>query len=738
MVNLVQLDLESITYTDENEKKHDYTVIPVVTLTDDEIDKYSKSEKRLENRWVKFYKTISRKFKIGDDIELSDSEDDPLKDRIANDQYVFTDLTSLASLNFSERDNYNIGLRYIEENEDSKNIAYMFSDDFTDKLIEQLELDEVESIARDIPFSHIKTAYDKVFEMINLISKQNIQASREDIGRTNREQYQENAQDDDEVDDNADEHLDDEFDDDVDEVEQVDDNQQVETTSNEQPPEQGVEPMPNDNTDEPSDIEKLQDNLYDTINNLVPRVYLNSLDMDLSYKNQDRDNQAYAELENVTIETIQKVKQREIERLNEERQATVDRLYRKASSSLYKRFTNIEKLFSYESEESEYHGEYLGIKEKFEQVTNSADTQRDNKFKELTRTFEENMERRAKQAYEQEKARIEREERPLVEQHADEFRDDLIANAEHLYNGQIQNLLGDINVAFESRYYGIVDNVLDEYQSDIDGNVESFDVNKEKTTQKVMDEYNNGMKQLNETIREIEKEHVNNNKQFDERVQLEVDEKTQALRNENKDIKRDYESVQEELERLRRTEKENKATIENLRIENQHKENRLATQEKDADYYRTMYEQRQHRNHMLGHNGDNNNGNFSNVVAPENNNGEGNLVEAVSVEKTKTNIKDKLKSPLVATMIAVSVTSAGLLGVSSFENSNQAKAEENIHEVSSNIDEFKKTNDAKYLGKDTTLTIKADKRLKPSQVVSNDDDGVLVKSSDGHKYKLKK
>lgn len=738
MVNLVQLDLESITYTDEDEKKHDYTVIPVVTLTDDEIDKYSKSEKRLENRWVKFYKTISRKFKIGDDIELSDSEDDPLKDRIANDQYVFTDLTSLASLNFSERDNYNIGLRYIEENEDNKNIAYMFSDDFTDKLIEQLELDEVESITEDIPFSHIQTTHDKVFEMINLTSKQNIQASREDVGRTNREQYQENAQDDDEVDDNADEHLDDEFDDDVDEVEQVDDNQQVETTSNEQPSEQGVEPMPNDNADEPSDIEKLQNDLYDTINNLVPRVYLNSLDMDLSYKNQDRDNQAYAELENVTIENIQKVKQRELERLNEERQATVDRLYRKASSSLYKRFTNIEKLFSYESEESEYHGEFLGIKEKFEQVTNSADTQRDNRFKELTRSFEEDMERRAKQAYEQEKARIEREERPLVEQRADEFRDDLIANAEHLYNGQIQNLLGDINVAFESRYYGIVDNVLDEYQSDIDGNVESFDKNKEKTTQKVMDEYNNGMNQLNETIREIEKDHVENNKHFDERVQLEVDEKTQALRNENKDIKREHESVQEELERLRRAEKENKATIENLRIENQHKENRLATQEKDADYYRTMYEQRQHRNHMLGNNGDNNNGNFSNVVAPENNNGEGNLVKAVSVEKTKTNIKDKLKSPLVATMIAVSVTSAGLLGVSSFENSNQAKAEENIHEVSNNIDEFKKTNDAKYLGKDTTLTIKADNRLKPSQVVSNDDDGVLVKSSDGHKYKLKK
>lgn len=737
MVNLVQLDLESITYTDEDEKKHDYTVIPVVTLTDDEIDKYSKSEKRLENRWVKFYKTISRKFKIGDDIELSDSEDDPLKDRIANDQYVFTDLTSLASLNFSERDNYNIGLRYIEENEDNKNIAYMFSDDFTDKLIEQLELDEVESITEDIPFSHIQTTHDKVFEMINLTSKQNIQASREDVGRTNREQYQENAQDDDEVDDNADEHLDDEFDDDVDEVEQVDDNQQVETTSNEQPSEQGVEPMPNDNADEPSDIEKLQNDLYDTINNLVPRVYLNSLDMDLSYKNQDRDNQAYAELENVTIENIQKVKQRELERLNEERQATVDRLYRKASSSLYKRFTNIEKLFSYESEESEYHGEFLGIKEKFEQVTNSADTQRDNRFKELTRSFEEDMERRAKQAYEQEKARIEREERPLVEQRADEFRDDLIANAEHLYNGQIQNLLGDINVAFESRYYGIVDNVLDEYQSDIDGNVESFDKNKEKTTQKVMDEYNNGMNQLNETIREIEKDHIENDTQFDKRVQLEVDEKTQALRNENKDIKRDYESVQEELDRLRKAEKENKATIENLRIENQHKENRLATQEKDADYYRTMYERRQHRNNVLGHDSDNN-GNFSNVVAPENNNGEGNLVKAVSVEKTKTNIKDKLKSPLVATMIAVSVTSAGLLGVSSFENSNQAKAEENIHEVSNNIDEFKKTNDAKYLGKDTTLTIKADNRLKPSQVVSNDDDGVLVKSSDGHKYKLKK
>src|SRR5699024_12701075 len=97
----------------------------------------------------------------------------------------------------------------------------------------------------------------------------------------------------------------------------------------------------------------------------------------------------------------------------------------------------------------------------------------------------------------------------------------------------------------------------------------------------------------------------------------------------------------------------------------------------------------------------------------------------------KQSLKDKLKSPLVATMIAVSVTTVGLFGASSFGHSKEAKADEQITHSIDNINQFKKTNSAKYPGNGTTLTIRADKRLKTSAVKAREGDRVNVEREAG-------
>src|SRR5699024_8006978 len=158
----------------------------------------------------------------------------------------------------------------------------------------------------------------------------------------------------------------------------------------------------------------------------------------------------------------------------------------------------------------------------------------------------------------------------------------------------------------------------------------------------------------------------------------------------------------QELERLRESEKRNQATIDNLQLENQKKEERISVTEADAKFYRSRFEEHQQRQNVLGHNGGSGgNGNFSDVVAP-NQNGEGNLIESVLTEKDEIqSLKDKLKSPLVATMIVVSVTMVGLFGDSSFEHSKEVQADEQITHSIDNIILFKKTNSAKYLGNGT-------------------------------------
>lgn len=757
MVNLLQLNLESATYTDENEDKKKYIIVPVVTLTQAEIDKFAKNEKRLEGRWKKFYKFVTKNFKIASDVKLSDDENEPLKDYDGDGQYVFTDLTSLTALDFNERDKYDIGFRYVEDDDsryqEGDYVAHMFSDDF----IKTMNLkDDVETVVSNIPFSHIQSSYEEVLEALNRESRQNEKSLHEQYRINKSKNFEENTGELEDVDDE----------DEQPEVDEPESNQATESESSEstEPPvetentssEQNVvqpvdEPVQDDYIDDyvdegqantlQSDLSELRNELYNVIDNLVPNIYLQDIDIDLQNKYNDSHNSAYVELENNVLENVKTIKKRELERLNDERQTIVDRLYRKASSLLYKKFTDIEKLYLYESEESEYHNEYMNIYNKKEQVLDSAEQQRVEKFAELTRRFEEDMERRARQAYEEEKSRIEREERHKVEDEANAFKDDIIANAEELFGSQINNLMSDIDISFESRKYGVVDNVLDSYQSDIDNDVTNFKQQLEDATEKVVNKHNESIKTLNEQIQDIEKDHIQNNTQFDEKVKLKVQERTQALAEENKDIKSEHERMLEELERLRESEKRNQATIDNLQLENQKKEERISVTEADAQFYRSRFEEHQQRQSVLGHNNNfnGNNGNFSNVVAPNSTNGEGNLIESVSTEKVDSkSLMDKLKSPLVSTMLAVSVISVGLFGASSFEHSQEAKADEQVSNTVSNINEFKKTNNPEYLSQGTTLTIRADNRLKPSKVKSVDSEKVLVESEDGKEYKLKK
>ena len=89
-------------------------------------------------------------------------------------------------------------------------------------------------------------------------------------------------------------------------------------------------------------------------------------------------------------------------------------------------------------------------------------------------------------------------------------------------------------------------------------------------------------------------------------------------------------------------------------------------------------------------------------------------------------------------MYAVSIGSVGLLGASAYEHNQLDEVNNNAKTVSNNIESFKDTNNAKYLGADTTLTIKAVNRLKPSQVISDKQSAVQVKSDDGKTYSLSK
>lgn len=729
MANLVETDATHVRYKDENNEEHDYAIIAVVTLPDEEIEKSEGKERKLEKTWEKFYRNAYKDLEIVEDVRLVEDENDVLND-YEDDQYLFVNFESLASLTERKRNSYSVGLRYAEEDEDLTYQAKSFSSDF----VESLEIENTETLDKGIPFEYIEESQDRAIKQLKTLTKENERRLNQEEDKESRIEKRQEKEDTEEfVDETQTKQIDEE---DIELENQSENDEENDVVDSNQ--QQDEEDEYEEEYEEVSKIEELQNDLYNTIDNLVPAIYFDNIDIDLEFKNkEDGEFSAFSELENLTINNVRKSKTRTLERLQEERQSTVDRLYRQTSSSLYKRFTDLERLINYESPESEYHNEFLNIKSMYDEVQNSIEKQREDKFAELTRKFEDYKERMAKHAYEEKKAKIEQEERVNVEREADEYKDTVIAESENIYENELARLDNDINATFESRSYGIVDEVLDQYQSEIDTHINSFRQNIEQSINQVLEKYNSDMKEVQNKIQEIQKDHIQNETEFDRRVETEVSRMTQSIREESKDISSENKSMKDELERLRRESKKKEAYIENLQLENQKKEDRLSISEKNEEHYKSRL---MGNNHSIGYD-NRDNTNFSNVVAPQignSLNGDGNRDNVVATEKVVTPLKYKLKQPLMIAMYVISIGSVGLLGASAYEHNQVEDNDNNAKSVLKNIDSFKDTNNAKYLGSDTTLTIRGDDRLKPSQVVSDNRNGVQVKSNDGKTYTLSK
>lgn len=729
MANLVETDATHVRYKDENNEEHDYAIIAVVTLPDEEIEKSEGKERKLEKTWEKFYRNAYKDLEIVEDVRLVEDENDVLND-YEDDQYLFVNFESLASLTERKRNSYSVGLRYAEEDEDLTYQAKSFSSDF----VESLEIENTETLDKGIPFEYIEESQDRAIKQLKILTKENERRLNQEEDKESRIEKRQEKEDTEEfVDETQTKQIDEE---DIELENQSENDEENDVVDSNQ--QQDEEDEYEEEYEEVSKIEELQNDLYNTIDNLVPAIYFDNIDIDLEFKNkEDGEFSAFSELENLTINNVRKSKTRTLERLQEERQSTVDRLYRQTSSSLYKRFTDLERLINYESPESEYHNEFLNIKSMYDEVQNSIEKQREDKFAELTRKFEDYKERMAKHAYEEKKAKIEQEERVNVEREADEYKDTVIAESENIYENELARLDNDINATFESRSYGIVDEVLDQYQSEIDTHINSFRQNIEQSINQVLEKYNSDMKEVQNKIQEIQKDHIQNETEFDRRVETEVSRMTQSIREESKDISSENKSMKDELERLRRESKKKEAYIENLQLENQKKEDRLSISEKNEEHYKSRL---MGNNQSIGYD-NRDNTNFSNVVAPQignSLNGDGNRDNVVATEKVVTPLKYKLKQPLMIAMYVISIGSVGLLGASAYEHNQVEDNDNNAKSVLKNIDSFKDTNNAKYLGSDTTLTIRADDRLKPSQVVSDNRNGVQVKSNDGKTYTLSK
>ncbi|WP_373194652.1 hypothetical protein, partial [Mycobacterium marinum] len=156
---------------------------------------------------------------------------------------------------------------YAEETDNLTYIAKSFSDEF----IEKLDIEGLETLDKNVPFEYIESARDKAIKTLQLMSKEHERKLLEE-STSNTEEESENSKKDEEysMDSNKE---DKEYENNVHEDSSNEEYNSRELTNNTRY-EEDEEYEDGEEVEEQSDIVKLQNDLYNTIDNLIPRIYL--------------------------------------------------------------------------------------------------------------------------------------------------------------------------------------------------------------------------------------------------------------------------------------------------------------------------------------------------------------------------------------------------------------------------------------------------------------------------------
>ena len=685
---------------------------------------------------------------------MSKDDKEPFKG-LEEDQYYFTDPLHLSGLNINLRKELNIGLRYITVDETDSPVVHVFSDDF-------IKQTEAEKVTKDIDFDDLEPVYTKVVDTLKNLSKSNI-AEIEEHERIKKEEAEKEAREEELKKASEDEPSEtSEFvENDTYEDENVADEEYEEYEDDEVEDETFVETPPQNS------IEALKDDLYEAIDNEVPRVHLSD-DITIDYDDKAyTDNETYSELEKVALDTVARAQNERVNLLEQKRIESINTLFRNATPILWQKYLDNNKLLNYESDDSEYHAEYSRILGKFKDVEKSANSQYEQEHARLTREFDKDKERRAQQAYEEAKARIEAEERHLVDEQADAFKENLLDDALEEYNQQIGALESDVNIVYNTRLHSIVDNVVEESRPDILKYADEIHSEREKTIEYINAKHDKEMQALKQEIMDLEKERTRVQGQFEDKLDLEINKRTETLKQAQSEAEKENESLANRLKALEEKyedaqikAKDYEERIKNQEIEKDHLNKRAENAEKDAELYRDKYENQVEKTfkayddnvmrsanysntvqppaqqHVQGVAQGSKYGNFNQVVAPENEQGEGNLTNlegstekvakphTVRPEKAPVvdgqslmastadgqnkeirNQNNKGRNIVVGSFLGTTILGASVVGSTMYAEQQQDERMDKMQNSFENVQQYNQTDSAKHLSKGDKLTI---------------------------------
>ncbi|MEB6038037.1 coiled-coil domain-containing protein [Staphylococcus pseudoxylosus] len=646
MTSFKNLNLENVQIDESNV----YIGI-VFTLSDEEIN--ATLEKKLEKRWVRFDKDFqkdnpSRKYYVAEDLEIT-NEEDPFYQK----PYVFfTDLYSLPAISANKRKSLQFGFRLISNLEGEPKITFLNEEtinilgnknlnvgvSFDDvqpeleflktKLIELSDETNSQINKSDDNIDEIKDEHEHEdsYHFDNFEKQDNDLFENEDSEDSETEKSEENEESETQEDsaelDIKDNHSLEktiEISKDNNETAKTEDLQSITTTLEDNSTNDG-----NDYTEQDvTDLEYLNYNLQEQLERLFPTPDLENdlnsqTDTSISYGATSR----YKDLENVTNKKVQKIIEKSKEYLDSRRMTHINNLTRTLQNDLFVRHIENDKLYNYESPESELHGVYKELTNEYQTVIDKIPNEED-------RIRQRNIEnyKKAKEEYlERAGLEFDRLHKHEIEENTENEIQEIQESAEIALEKGIETLKTDIEDTRNTRFYTLVEKTLNSNTDMINETIQEFNSELQKTFNILMNDINKEFTSLQDNVKTLEQEYIQSKRDFDERVELEVNKRTQELQN----LSLEHENLQKAITEKEKylseveTEKHSKEEqIKNYQLQVKSYESKLAFQEEQTKQLREeldksyrklfdVYDQQSNKEvNQLE--------NFSSVIAPKNN-----------------------------------------------------------------------------------------------------------------------
>lgn len=431
-----------------------------------------------------------------------------------------------------------------------------------------------------------------------------------------------------------------------------------------------------------SDIQFLKDNLYNTLDSLIDKVYLDDENLEFRSIVDDKGYNekvlpTYQKLEQLTADDFNKAKNDKLVVLQKKREDIINSIFNQLVTDLWSKSIEADKTRNYKSNDSQYHKSYTQIESKFQEDLGIIPNKVEEQTKKLEKDFETGKNERGEKARRDMEEKIEREERPILTNRIREYEKTLSNKAKNAYHNQIKVLDANVKNNYDLHVSKIVDDIVQHHQETIDTKKSELQNIMEKDVETLVQKRSEDVDKLRGEISKLEQDLIHNETTFNERLDLAVNQKVTDYELKDSQMTDEINWLRVELEKSKResTDKDESIRSKEMELQNNRSHlDRLNQQLEQSNQTSLSISARAmeiKQQALSFSNNDSNQTNFNNFVEPQNID-VGNLLDD-GAEKAKR--YERRKKPTFFTWLG-GLFLCALLGSGTLFGSHVANAQE--------------------------------------------------------------